>query len=88
MHAVVFEVDLRDGWRSTVDDELDYIVGTLSAEPGFVRGTWTGNGTRGLAIIVFEAEETAQNIVDNAELPPDAGASLRSAEVHEVLRVA
>lgn len=42
----------------------------------------------GWHIIVFEGEETAQNIVDNAELPPDAGATLRSAEVHEVLRVA
>ena len=88
MHAVVFEVDLKDGWRNTVDDELNYIVGSLSAEPGFVRGTWTGNGTRGLAIIVFEAEETAQNIADNAALPPDAGVSLRSVEMHEVLRVA
>lgn len=74
MHAVVFEVDMKEGWESTAEVELD----TSS----------TTDGSIGLSLIVFESGEVAQEVADNAGLPPEAGATLRSARVLEVLREA
>lgn len=88
MHAVVFEVDMKEGWESTVEAELDYIVDSLGQVPGFKRGTWTTDGSVGLSLIVFESKEVAQEVADHASLPPDSGATLRSARVLEVVREA
>lgn len=88
MHAVVFEVDMKDGWEATVDQELDYLVQSLKEVPGFVRGTWATDGTTGLSLIQFDTREVAQDIADNASLPPDASATLRSVRVFEVQREA
>ncbi len=86
MHAVVFEVDMKDGWEATVDQDLDTLVGMLKSVPGFVRGTWTTDGSRGLSFVVFESPDVAREIADNAALPPDASATLRSAVVYEIVR--
>ncbi len=88
MHAVVFEVEMKDGWESKADGELDYIVESLRQLPGFTRGTWTTDGRVGFSLILFETREVAQEVVDNASLPSDASAILRSASVHAVLREA
>lgn len=88
MHALVFEVEMKDGWEATVDKDLDFIADAMRSAPGFTRGTWMTDGRVGLAFILFESKEVAQEIADNAELPPDATAILRSASVHQVLREA
>ncbi|MGH9223595.1 MAG: hypothetical protein ACRD2W_07355 [Acidimicrobiales bacterium] len=56
--------------------------------PGFQRGTWTTDGSRGLSLVVFESADVAKEIADNAFLPPEASATLRSARVYEVRREA
>lgn len=86
MHAVVFEVDMKEGWEAKVDQELDFMVQSLKELPGFVRGTWVTDGTVGLSMILFEAKDVAQQVVDNAFLPPDASATLRSARLFQVQR--
>lgn len=88
MHAVVFEVDMKEGWEASAEQELDQIIGFMRSVPGFVRGTWTTDGSRGLSFILFESEEAARGIADNASMPADAGVILRSAEVYEVVREA
>lgn len=88
MHAVVFEVDMKEGWEASAEQELDQIVGFVRSVPGFVRGTWTTDGSRGLSLILFESEEAARSVADNASMPADAGVTLRSAEVCEVVREA
>lgn len=88
MHAVVFEVDMKDGWEATVDEELDYITQSLKEVPGFVRGTWTTDGSVGFSLVLFESEDTAKEIADSASMPPESGATLRSARVLEVVREA
>jgi hypothetical protein len=86
MHAVVFYVDMKEGWEGNAEKELDQLVGMLKSVPGYVRGTWTTDGTTGLSFILFESEEAARGIADNASMPPDASVTFRSVDVYEVVR--
>lgn len=54
MYAVVFEVDFKADWSGDPDLELDQLTGFIRSAPGFVRGTWTSDGQRGLSFILFE----------------------------------
>ncbi len=87
MHAVIFAVDIEpEATREQLDTELDHLVGHVRTIPGFVRGTWTTDGTTGLSFQLFNDEAVARNIAANAVLPPDAGVTFRSAHVYEVTR--
>ena len=86
MHAVVFQVDMKQGWEGKVEAELDQLVTLVKSVPGFVRGTWTTDGRRGLSFLLFESQESAQGLADNAAMPPDASVTLRAVDVYDVVR--
>lgn len=86
MHAVVFQVDVKDNWEGDADAELDQLVGMIKSIPGFVRGAWATDGRRGLSFIVFDNEESARTVSANASVPPDASVTLRSADTYEIVR--
>lgn len=86
MHAVVFQVDFVRGREQQQDRELDFITGMMKSTPGFVRGTWCGDDTRGLSCILFDSEEAARSVAENGTLPPDAAATFRSVDVFAVAR--
>ena len=86
MHAIVFQVEFKPEWQGDPDAELDALVGFVKAVPGFVRGTWTTDGSRGLSFIVFDSQGAARAFAANAAVPPDAGVTLRSVDVYEVVR--
>ena len=86
MHAVVFLVDMKPGWEGTAEAELDQLVTMLKSVPGFIRGTWTTDGRRGLSFLLFESQESAEGLAANASMPPDSGVTLRSVDVYEVVR--
>lgn len=86
MHAVVFYVDMKQGWEGNAEKELDQLVGMLKSVPGFVRGTWANHGTTGISFLLFESEEAARGVADNAKMPPDASVTFRSVDVYEVVR--
>ena len=86
MYAVVFEVDFKTDWSGDPDVELDQLTGFIKSAPGFVRGTWTSDGRRGLSFILFDNEAHARAIADNAHMPDDASGILRSVAVYEVAR--
>ena len=86
MHAVVFQVDMKQGWEGSAEAELDQLVTMLKSVPGFVRGTWTTDGRRGLSFLLFGSQESAESLAANASMPPDAGVTLRSVDVYEVVR--
>ena len=86
MHAVVFQVDMKEDWQGDADRELDQITTMVKSVPGFVRGTWTTDGRRGLSFIVFESEQAARAVAENASMPPNASVTFRSADVYEVVR--
>lgn len=86
MYAVVFQVDMKPGWQGDQDQELDVMADAMKSVPGFVRGTWTSDGTHGLSFIVFASEEAARAVAANAAVPPEASVTLRSADVYEIAR--
>jgi hypothetical protein len=86
MHAVVFQVDFVPGREQQQDGELDFITGMMKSTPGFVHGTWLGDDKRGLSCILFDSEPAARTVADNAAMPPDAAATLRSVDVYPVAR--
>lgn len=86
MHAVVFQVDMKQDWEGDPEQELDFLVQSVKSVPGFVRGTWVTDGDRALSFILFESEEVANSLAENARLPAEASATLRSADVYEVVR--
>lgn len=86
MHAVVFKVDMKQGWEGNAENELDQLVGMLKSVPGYVRGTWANDGTTGVSFILFESEEAARGIAENASMPPNASVTFRSVDVYEVVR--
>jgi hypothetical protein len=86
VHAVVFQVDMKQGWEGKVEAELDQLVTMVKSVPGFVRGTWANDDRRGLSFLLFESQESAQGLADNAAMPPDASVTLRAADVYKVVR--
>jgi hypothetical protein len=86
MHAVVFQVDMKQDWEGDADQELDKLTAMLKEVPGFVRGTWATDGSRGISFLLFESEEAAHGVADNASMPPDSSVTFRSADVYEVVR--
>jgi hypothetical protein len=86
MHAVVFQVDFVAGREQQQEGELDFLTGMMKSAPGFVRGTWMGDAKQGLSCLLFESEEAARAVADNAGMPPDASAQLRTVNVYEVAR--
>ena len=83
MHAVVFQVDMNEGWEES--SELEQISQSLRSMPGFIRGTWTTDGKRGLSFIVFESEEAARALADDSSGPPLTSVTFRSVDVYDVV---
>ena len=86
MHAVVFQVDMKPGWKGNVEAELDQLVTMVKSVPGFVRGTGANGDRRGLGLLLFGSQESAEGIAATASMPPDASVTLRSVDVYEVAR--
>jgi hypothetical protein len=86
MHAVVFQVDIVPGRESQQEGELDFIAGMMKTTPGFVHGTWLADDKRGLSCILFDSEQAARAVADNAGMPPDAAVTFRSVDVYAVAR--
>ncbi len=84
MHAVVFQVDMNEGWEDS--PELDELAKGVRSMPGFVRGTWTTDGKRGLSFLVFESEEAARALAEDSSGPPLTSVTFRSVDVYEVVQ--
>ncbi|MCW2644739.1 MAG: hypothetical protein QOG22_2895 [Pseudonocardiales bacterium] len=85
MHAVVFQVDMKEGRDDDTRPELEQLIGSVKTVPGFVRGTWTTDGSKGVSMVIMESEEAALEMAANASIPPEASVVFRSADVLEVV---
>lgn len=83
MHAVVVNVTIND--HEAAQSELrDKLVPWASHAPGFVTGYWTIKGNTGLTMLIFESEDAAHRMSEQAgSAVPDA-MTLESIEVREV----
>jgi 2-phosphoglycerate kinase len=86
MYAVVFQVDMKPSWEGNVDAELDALIETVKAVPGFVRGTWATNGKTGTSFIVVEDEQAAKEMAGDRSIPPEASVTFRAVDIYEIVR--
>jgi hypothetical protein len=66
MYAVVGMWTMDPERQDAQEEELrERIVPSVSATPGFVRGTWSReiDGTRGTSLIVFDNEPSARDFI-------------------------
>jgi hypothetical protein len=63
LYAVHHTVTITD--RSAAEAGLEAVVPQVSGRPGFVAGYWMAiTAGQGLALVVFDAEETARNFAE------------------------
>lgn len=65
MHALVVRVSIGDAEIAAKGLQAQ-VVPAVSSAPGFVAGYWTrsDDGSNGLSMLVFEAEDTARAVAD------------------------
>lgn len=65
MYAVVFEMPMAvDQSAADAEAQLDHITNWVSTRPGFVRGTWSSDGSTGLSFQLWEDEASAREHVE------------------------
>ena len=84
MHAVVTTVTIND--RGPAESQLrEQTVPQVSQIPGFVAGYWTRKADTGLAMVVFESEETATQVSERIPSMLTDAVTLENIEVREVV---
>ena len=84
MHAVVTKVTIND--KEASEGHLrDQVVPGVSQAPGFVAGYWTRKDGTGLAMVVFESEEAANDMSERVPSLLTDAVTLESTEVREVV---
>jgi predicted neutral ceramidase superfamily lipid hydrolase len=83
MHAVVIKVRVKDqeGAERGLQEE---VVPSTKQAPGFVNGYWARKGDSGMAMILFDSEEAAQNFSEQVSRPQEQVA-VEDVEVREVI---
>ncbi len=85
MYATLVTVKL-DATRSEdiMKNLHDTVVPRSKQAPGFVRGTWFGDGKRGHGLILFESEEQAQDMASHVSMDPGDPVQIESTAVYKV----
>ena len=84
MHAVVVSLIIAD--PEAAERALrEQLVPRVSQAPGLVAGYWTTRGNSALSLFVFESEEAAERMSEQAEAGVPEGVTLDGIEVREVV---
>ena len=84
MHAVVTTVTIND--REAAESHLnEQIVPGVKQAPGLVNGYWTRKENSGMAMVVFESEEVANDMAERIPTMVTDAVTLENVEVREVL---
>ena len=85
MHAVFARVRIDPARHDEALSNLrEQIVPQVKGAPGFVRGTWFGDTTKGHGVVVFESEEQAQQMAGMVTTPADDPVQIEDVQVYEV----
>jgi hypothetical protein len=89
MHALLVTADVERGREEESLEYLRTMLPQLEQIPGLMSGYWlaTTNDGESLAIVLFENEESAQEMaqIGLANAPQHPGSTFRGAEVREVV---
>ena len=84
MHAVVTTVTIND--REAAESHLnEQVVPGVKQAPGLVNGYWTRKENTGMAMVVFESEEVANDMAERIPSMVTDAVTLENVEVREVL---
>ena len=83
MHAVVVNVTVKDPEAAALALR-EQLVPRVSQAPGFVTGYWTMKDNTGLTMLIFESEQAANAMSDQARSVVPAAMTLDGVEVREV----
>jgi hypothetical protein len=84
MHAVVVNLTITDS--EAAERALhEQLVPRVSQAPGFITGYWTTKGSTALSLFVFETEDAANRMRDQAAAGVPYGAALDAIEVRQVV---
>jgi hypothetical protein len=84
MHAVVVNLTITDS--AAAEEALhEQLVPRVSQAPGFVTGYWTTKGRTALSMFVFETEDAASRMSEQAAAGVPSGVVLDAIEVREVV---
>lgn len=84
MHAVVVNLTITD--PDAAEQALhEQLVPRVSQAPGFVAGYWTVNGGSALSMFMFETEEAANLMSEQAATGVPTGIVLDAIEVRAVV---
>lgn len=84
MHAVVVNLTITDP-EAAGRALHEQLVPRVTAAPGFVSGYWTAKGNSALSMFVFETEEAANTMSEQAAAGVPNGVVLDGIEVREVV---
>lgn len=84
MHAVVVKVTIEDQEASEATLREQVVPG-VSQAPGFVAGYWTRKDNNGLSMVIFESEETANDMSERVPGMIPGAVTLEEVEVREVV---
>jgi hypothetical protein len=83
MHAVVVNVTITDP-EAAARSLREQLVPRVSQLPGFVTGYWTVKDKTGLTMLIFESEQTATAMSQQAEATVPPAMTFKNVEVREV----
>ena len=84
MHAVVVTVRISD--QEAAESHLrENVVPGVSQAPGFVAGYWTRKDDSGLAMVVFDSEETANAMRERVPSLAPEEVTIENVDVREVV---
>jgi hypothetical protein len=84
MHAVVVKLTIND--TDAAERALhEHLVPRVTHAPGFVTGYWTSKDNTGLSMFIFETEEAANRMSEQAKLGVPDSVTLEDIEVREVV---
>jgi hypothetical protein len=84
MHAVVVNLTITDP-EAAGRALHEQLVPRVSRAPGFVTGYWTTKGNTALSMFMFETEEAANRMSEEAVAGVPAGVVLEGVEVRVVV---
>jgi hypothetical protein len=83
MHAVVVNVTIND--PDAAERALhEQLVPRVSQLPGFVAGYWTIKDNTGLTLLIFETEDAAKWMSQQAKATVPPAMTFKEAEVREI----
>jgi hypothetical protein len=84
MHAVVVNLTITDP-EAAGRALHEQLVPRVSRAPSFVTGYWTTKGDTALSMFIFQTEEAANRMSEQAAAAVPAGVVLERIEVREVV---